>query len=66
MKCKYDEPWRGRCNQPCDDSEICEEHKEDKCHCGKQGVQGCPMTGAFVCGLTTCEECGPTCKFHSN
>lgn len=57
-QCQFDIAWVGRCKQTADKTGFCDEHKKEKCRCGKQAVKSCDATiGAFVCGATTCGRC---------
>lgn len=53
--CGYDEPWRGECGRPADESGLCPSHKEKKCVvCGQQAAYGCPVSGSLTCGAPLC------------
>jgi hypothetical protein len=56
--CGFDIAWVGTCKQEADQTGFCEEHRKEKCRCGRQAIRSCDATiGPFVCGFPTCGRC---------
>lgn len=58
-KCRYEMAYcYDPCGKECDESGICEVHKQRKCVvCGEQATHECNYTGQFVCGAPLCDNC---------
>ena len=62
-QCQFVIPWAGRCKR-ISEQDYCEEHRRQKCHCGKQATTGCDSAGSLVCGRPLCDNCQcPTHKY---
>lgn len=61
MKCKFNIPWVGKCNELANENGFCEKHDGLKCDCcDEQATHGCSETSGFVCGTPLCNNCEHT------
>ena len=56
-RCKFDVAWVGYCGTNDNNTDICNEHKKEKCvSCGGQATHQCPMASSMVCGAPLCDK----------
>lgn len=63
-KCKFDDEWRGRCDEPADSTGFCRKHWGVLCRlCGVQAITECGQTVfGLTCGVPLCGAHNGDCK----